>query len=496
MRIEQFCETCSCESIQTETPLAQDEHYWPNNGTGPLQTTGIGAFASGHTEHLCARWLVQPYLDPLANNHLSARGIEANGWSHTVLQHHCPRSNTLDKRAAWDNSALSGGFDRERAGAGPTVTNYPTVIFLGARADDCTVRAMTSKTRLGIQGFAFGLALTGGGCMPQNQDEIAQLRADLTALKAEVATLKGETTAPSSTADAAQAALPQTDGPTAPGAHASNDAEADSASTSDANWEEALEKHDKEERDAAWSRLREPDLFTAAKAHIKLYGASLNGVRCKTTSCLITINLPKNPKTDYVPLANPWAQTEALAHAKPIYSGRTLWSYLLTRHEKDTKEAGAARVNPMELAEKNPELVRPTVLVASDTTETKVATKASPTKSADAAKPAATALPNAKPTASPTAKTTQTSTTAKPDAAKPAEADKAQAATVASKPEATPAAAKPADAAKATSAAKPVEPAKAPEAKSAAKPPAQTTAKQANSQQNAPAAGAAAQTTK
>src|SRR5690606_19152368 len=128
--------------------------------------------------------------------------------------------------------------------------------------------------KLGLQGFAFGVALTGGGCMPQNQDQIEQLRAELTALKTEVAALKANTVA----APASQAGPAETQEHSAAAA-ANAENTPDSATSSAIDWETALEKHDKEERDLAWSRLREPDLFTAAKAHIKLYGASLNGVR-------------------------------------------------------------------------------------------------------------------------------------------------------------------------------------------------------------------------
>jgi hypothetical protein len=325
---------------------------------------------------------------------------------------------------------------------------------------------MTSITKLGLQGFAFGVALTSGGCMPQNQDQIDQLRAELTALKTEVASLKGTTPA---------ASTPDATPPVAPGASATPASSAGTAGTAPStavsavgfDWDAAIEKHDKEERDAAWSRLREPDLFTAAKAHIKVYGASLNGVRCKATSCLITINVPKKPKAEYAIMSNPWAGTDMFAHSKGIYSGRTLWSYLLTRHEKDTKEAAADRVNPAELAKKSPEQIHATVLVAS-TSNTEVKAEGKPT---EAAKPAAAKPVAVKPAAAkPAGEAPKAAEPAKPvaEAPKPAGVEvtkPAEAKAVAAKPAAKPAAptkaataeAKPVEAKPAGTEAKPVE---------------------------------------
>jgi hypothetical protein len=221
---------------------------------------------------------------------------------------------------------------------------------------------MTATNKLTLSGLVVGAALTSSGCVSyqQHQDELAQVRAELSALKAEIQTLKGgaqptaDAPSPSQTAAAADASQVEEQDRVSPPAD---------PEVSLATWEEALKKHNDEPRDLTWSRTREPDLFALAKTHIKPYGASLNGVRCKTSSCLITINVPKDPKVAYEPLSNPWAQTQMLSHHKSIYSGRTLWSYLLERHDKDTKEAGAERVNPLELAQKNPELVKPSVLV-------------------------------------------------------------------------------------------------------------------------------------
>lgn len=334
---------------------------------------------------------------------------------------------------------------------------------------------MTSITKLGLQGFAFGVALTGGGCMPQNQDQIEQLRAELTALKTEVAALKAN--APAASATQAEQADEQE--LSAAAAAASGEHTPDSTPSSAIDWEVALEKHNKEERDLSWSRMREPDLFTAAKAHIKLYGASLNGVRCKTTTCLITVNVPKKPKAEYAVMTNPWAGADMLAHSKSIYSGRTLWSYLLTRHDKDTKEAGAERVNPIELAKSNPELVHAPVLVeatslAHNQPEQKPASTSAPTAAgAEATKPAASAEA-AKPAAAPSAAPQQsTAVTKAAEPAKPAQA-KTEAAAPTQQPTAKPAAvegSKPTEVA----AAKPAQPNPA-EAKTAAPKPASASA--------------------
>lgn len=253
---------------------------------------------------------------------------------------------------------------------------------------------MTPIAKLTIQGFTFGAALASGACMPQNQNELEQMRAELATLQAEVAALKTSTP---ENAQAANAAATQQTAEAAGGPSAEPESAETAANNSAADWQAALEQHEKEKRNAAWARLREPALFNLAKEHIKQYGASLNSVRCKETSCLVTINVPKAPKQAYEPLTNPWAEVTMLAHAKPIYAGRTLWSYLLPRHEKDTPEA-SERVNPLELASQKPELVTPTVVIATaaGTTETgsqkaTTASKPKPSTTAAGAKTAARA---------------------------------------------------------------------------------------------------------
>lgn len=301
---------------------------------------------------------------------------------------------------------------------------------------------MSSIAKLTLQGFTFGAALTAGGCMPQNQNELEQMRAELATLKAEVAALKANEAPSGTTASSAV--------PVAPEAGATPQAEGTSvpktATTED--WTAALEQHENEKRDAEWARLREPALFEVAKDHIKEYGASLNSVRCKATSCLLTINVPKKPKQAYEPMSNPWAEVTMLAHAKPIYSGRTLWSYLLPRHERDTATAADGRVNPVEVARATPERAGTTVVVGSEagasTTASAPAEKAasgaaaSPGAASKGAAPGSAAAPSPPATQAPVASgakpaTASTSTAASkgtaasqtasaaPQAAKPAE---------------------------------------------------------------------------
>ncbi len=297
-----------------------------------------------------------------------------------------------------------------------TVWAVPTEIHFRPTVKDLYSVAMISATRLGVQGFAFGIALTSGSCMPQNQDEIAQLRAELSALKTEVATLKSEQAAPASNPALTEVAAK--DAGDDQSAKLGPDGASPAASApAGFNWDEAIAKHDKDKRDLTWSRLREPALVAAAKEHIKPYGASLNTARCKEDSCVLTINVPKKPKAAYEPMANPWAQSPMYAQSKPIYSGRVLWTYLLPRHEKDTKEAGAERVNPAELAKQHPELVQPTIVL--NTTEA-------------AQKPAAASASTG--TVSP-AKTETKGTGAKATEPKPAETKATETKAIALKPE-------------------------------------------------------------
>lgn len=289
--------------------------------------------------------------------------------------------------------------------------------------------------RLTLSGLVVGAALTGSGCVSyqQHQDEMAQLRAELSALKTEVETLKG---GPEQTADAPSVSETAD---AADESHAKDDDDVSPPSETQvslATWEDALEKHNDEPRDLAWSRAREPELVALAKAHIKSSGASLNGVRCKTTSCLITVNVPKDPKVTYDPLDNPWAQTQMLSHHKPIYSGRTLWSYLLDRHDKDTKEAGAERVNPLELAQKSPELVRPSVVVAVASPTTEASPNSPTAKSTPAASPSNTAAQTASstPAGQASAKTAAQTASSKPAATSPSKAPAAGASTKTSSP--------------------------------------------------------------
>src|SRR5688572_16148086 len=112
---------------------------------------------------------------------------------------------------------------------------------------------MISVTRLGVQGFAFGIALTSGSCMPQNQDEIAQLRAELTALKTEVAALKSEQSPPA--IDTVSDKLAAKDASDDNLTDATGNEAAASVAPAGFNWDEAVAKHDKAKRDLAWSRL-------------------------------------------------------------------------------------------------------------------------------------------------------------------------------------------------------------------------------------------------
>jgi hypothetical protein len=197
------------------------------------------------------------------------------------------------------------------------------------------------------------------GCMPQQQNEIEQLRADVAALRQEVAALK---TPPAASVTASNALTNKDE------QKKSTESQATPTPVANDEFVELEKRFDEEKRDAKWARLREAPLLTAFSKHIKGSGAALNTVICKASLCRAVVLVPKGRAASYKPIDNVWAGTKLIAHARPAYGEKTRWAYVFARHEKDIPELGAERVDPLKLAQSNPELVLATQVTSEGAT--------------------------------------------------------------------------------------------------------------------------------
>jgi hypothetical protein len=227
-------------------------------------------------------------------------------------------------------------------------------------------------------------SLVGGiaACVPQNQAELDQLRAQLKAAQDENAMLRaqqGPGAQPAATA-APAAAEP---------APASTNAAAAPPASATPPFEEAWKAFEAEKRDAEWALKREKGVLDAAKEHIAKYGAAINSIRCKTTVCALVIDVPEKPKAPYVEFSNPWAETQMSVAEKPIYAKQTRYTYLLHRHTKDYPSFAEQRVDPLALAksQQKASAAAPAAAASPPTPPTSAAQAAA--KPAPAAKPAA-----------------------------------------------------------------------------------------------------------
>jgi hypothetical protein len=229
---------------------------------------------------------------------------------------------------------------------------------------------------------ALGVACAGPlgviACVPQNQDELQQLRAEVATLASEVEALKAQRQEEAPEPAAATPASTATAAAPAPAPKPS--------------WEEQIKGFKSEKKDRAWARLREAPLLKVATEHIKGSGASLQSVSCKTTGCLIVVDVPQKSRVPYQPLTNPWAGTDLTTHTKPTYAKRTRWSYLLSRHEKDYEKFGAERVDPLQAA-KAGEPTRPAVAASSQKQEV-AAAEPTASQPVSTSAPAASAPPS------------------------------------------------------------------------------------------------------
>ncbi len=204
---------------------------------------------------------------------------------------------------------------------------------------DNAMGAALRGSRIGIGVLAAVASCSVLGCS-QHPDEMARLRAEITALRHEIDALK--------VADRqAEESRRAQEGPVS-SVEASPPSSA--AATVEPSWQERIDAFEQEPNDKKWIRLRQGPLLQFAIGHIKAQGASLQSVACRSTACLVRVDVPASIHKPYVPMSNPWAETSMLTHTKAIYGNKTRWSYLISRHSQDREGLGTARVDPMSLA--------------------------------------------------------------------------------------------------------------------------------------------------
>jgi hypothetical protein len=172
------------------------------------------------------------------------------------------------------------------------------------------------------------------GCMSQNQAEVERLQSELQAARNEIAALKAQQQQPEPVTPASPAQ------PESPAVAAEEPPPAVAAVPPAPPFDQQWATFESEKRDSEWAFKRENGLLNAAKAHIKDYGARVNSVQCKTTTCAIAIDVPEKAAKAYEPMPNPWADTSVASAQKGIYNKQTRWTYLLQRHEKLRQRCG------------------------------------------------------------------------------------------------------------------------------------------------------------